>query len=110
MVIVLEYGNISTYKLKSYCCNLNLLSEDPITISTSMYIQDIHFCSKRQTLTVGGYFRQKWVDRRLQASKKPEEKGLVCNFSINPISLKFHDVMWYAILYDNNTVVQPDLR
>jgi hypothetical protein len=42
-----------------------------------MYIYQLDFCSKRQALSVGGYFRQKWVDRRLQASEKSEDKNLV---------------------------------
>jgi hypothetical protein len=56
---------------------LNKISDDPLTITTSLYINDLHFCGKRQALNVGGYFRQKWVDRRLIASTKEDEKDLV---------------------------------
>ena len=46
-------------------------------VTTSMYILHLDFSPKKQVLSVGAYFRQKWVDKRLQTSEKEEDKDLV---------------------------------
>ena len=38
--------------------------EDPVDVGLSIYIKDLNFCSKYQTFTAVGYFRQFWTDPR----------------------------------------------
>ena len=38
---------------------------------------ELDFSPKRQSMTVGGYFRQMWTDVRLKASENEEDKKLV---------------------------------
>ena len=39
---------------------------DPVNITVSMYVMELHLCEKMQQLVVGGYFRQSWNDPRLK--------------------------------------------
>ena len=40
-----------------------------------MYIMELGLCTKHQELTIQGFFRQFWTDRRLEVPKEVREEG-----------------------------------
>ena len=76
-------------------------------IKTSLYLYELDFNSKRQSLMVGGYLRQNWMDIRLKASENEDDKYLVtdfaqmlimCSLAFTKADISRQNILFYKIM------------